>query len=81
MLEPYVNLACDVCMVRFSQTPWPDTEPTLPNADDRIMRAAEANGWLVQRKVKDISYGAAMCATCRTVMGRGPESQNGSPLC
>lgn len=66
MIRHYVQIACDICETPYNPEPLLD-DPVSEEPDRVLLKAAEADGWLIQRLVRDISYGAALCTYCRGI--------------
>lgn len=67
MIRHYVQVACDVCEVPYNTIPVLDDTDYPESIDRTLLKAAEFEGWLVQRLVRDISYGSALCTYCKGI--------------
>lgn len=67
MIRHFVQILCDVCEKPYNTNPAIDdlTLSPIEPIDRTLLRAAELDGWLVQRLAFDISYGSALCDYCK----------------
>lgn len=66
-IRHFIQILCDVCEKPYNTNPAIDDPVLSPieSIDCTLLRAAELDGWLVQRLARDISYGSALCDYCK----------------
>lgn len=64
MIEEWHTLVCDGCQEAFSLFPV-KSDPWANWPAQKLMKAAEKEGWRVNRLVRDVWYGRAWCPECR----------------
>ena len=67
MIRHFIQVDCDVCGSSYNPVPVMDDTANPDSIDRVLLKSAEADGWVVQRLVRDISYGSAMCRACRSL--------------
>lgn len=67
MIRHFLQIICDVCENSYNPTPVLDDMDNPESIDRLLLKTAEEDGWVVQRLVRDISYGSALCRYCRSL--------------